>query len=177
MELGVEQVVSEGTKGSQWQTYITYKKNGELLSDTKFHSSTYKGHAPEVKKNMQGVVVPTEHETLAGGEIIDETVIAGPGGPGDQTETQAGPSSEGPSSQAGPSETKSKQDNEGPSQGGPSQSEAAPETAAPQTEAPSRPSERESDVNNAPGGNGDAPSVPDAPGGGEIETIAPHPGE
>ena len=60
LELGVEVEAKKAVNGSRWITNLITKKNGEVITDEFFHSSTYKGKAAVIKRNRSGVVIPPE---------------------------------------------------------------------------------------------------------------------
>lgn len=60
LELGVEVEAKKATNGSRWITNLITKKDGKVVTDEFFHSSTYKGKAAVIKRNTSGVVIPAE---------------------------------------------------------------------------------------------------------------------
>lgn len=111
---------SAGSSGSRWETRLVIKKGDEVISNEVDHTTTYKGHAPVIRRNTSGVVIPTEGtgesssaESGAAGESSSETPeTTVPDGPGPATpqpttkpspDTQPSPnngfSSEGPGTQ------------------------------------------------------------------------------
>ncbi len=50
----------KGTKGSTWRTYLVTEKDGVVIEEDYFHSSTYRGKPGVVKRNTSGVVIPKE---------------------------------------------------------------------------------------------------------------------
>ncbi len=83
-----EQVVDdEGTRGSRWQVKLVVKKNGEIVSQDVDHTTTYKGHAPVIRRNTSGVVIPAESESAdpLTGSVTDPsaTIPSQPEGPGE----------------------------------------------------------------------------------------------
>ncbi len=58
-----EVTVSSGSRGSKWETRLVIKKNGEVISNEIDHTTSYKGHAPVIKRNTSGVYIPPEGET------------------------------------------------------------------------------------------------------------------
>lgn len=60
-----EIVVQEGVKGTTWKTWLVTSKDGKVINEEYFHTSTYRGKPGTVKRNTTGVVipVPTEPET------------------------------------------------------------------------------------------------------------------
>ena len=60
LKLDQEVVVTPGVKGSTWKTYLITSKEGAVLTEVYFHSSTYKGKPGVVKRNTSGVVKPLE---------------------------------------------------------------------------------------------------------------------
>ncbi len=65
LQPGVENIVSAGSMGSRWVTNIVTKKDGEVVSDSFFHNSTYKGHSKTIARNTSGIVIPA-----AGAEVL-----------------------------------------------------------------------------------------------------------
>ena len=57
LQPGVEVTSSAGTRGSRWQTRLIIKKDGEIVSQEVDHSTTYKGHAPVIRRNTSGIVI------------------------------------------------------------------------------------------------------------------------
>lgn len=55
---GTEEVKSAGSNGSQWEVRLVVTKDGEVISSEVDHTSTYKGHAPVIKRNTSGVWIP-----------------------------------------------------------------------------------------------------------------------
>ncbi len=103
LQPGEEVVVSAGSSGSQWQTKLIVKKNGEIISSNVDHTVTYKGHNPVIKRNTSGIVIggETQASDQSGEETTaQETVQVGPGewapanpdvssGPGQATQNTA----------------------------------------------------------------------------------------
>lgn len=83
---GVEAPKSAGTNGSRWETYKVVYKDGVEVSRTLDHKTTYKGHAPVIKRNTSGVVLLPE-ETTVSDETPIPTIDGMPEGyiPGDTT--------------------------------------------------------------------------------------------
>ncbi len=85
---------SAGSRGSRWETRLVIKKGDEVVSREIDHTTTYKGHAPVVRRNTSGVVIPTEGtgETLPGESgTLDPSAQPSegiPAGPGELTSTQ-----------------------------------------------------------------------------------------
>ncbi len=67
---GQEVVESKGSTGSQWEVRLVVTKNGEKVSDDVDHTSSYKGHAPVVKRNTSGVWVPLPGQTNPDGTPV-----------------------------------------------------------------------------------------------------------
>ena len=65
LEPGVEIQKSAGSKGSRWITYKVLYKDGKEVSREQDHKTTYKGHAPVIRRNTTGVVLPPEETTLS----------------------------------------------------------------------------------------------------------------
>lgn len=70
LEPGIEIPKSAGTRGSRWETYKVIYENGKEVSRTLDHKTTYKGHAPVIRRNTTGVVLPPDETT-----VPDETPI------------------------------------------------------------------------------------------------------
>lgn len=62
LQPGVEVESKKAKNGSRWITNLVTKKNGTVISDEFFHSSTYKGKAAVIKRNTSGVVIPAESD-------------------------------------------------------------------------------------------------------------------
>ena len=104
---------SAGTRGSRWETRLVIKKGDEVISRDVDHTTTYKGHAPVIKRNTSGVVIPAEGSTESGAETL----------PGEtqpqESQTPAGPGIIGPGqTTAAPPQTAPSVDYQGP-EGGP----------------------------------------------------------
>ena len=86
LEPGVEIQKSAGSKGSRWITYKVLYKDGKEVSREQDHKTTYKGHAPVIRRNTTGVVLPPEETTLST-ETTTPTIDGMPDGyiPGDET--------------------------------------------------------------------------------------------
>ena len=84
---GQEVTVSSGSMGSRWETRLIVKKNGEVISRDVDHTTSYKGHAPVIKRNTSGIYIPPADETTAAesSEAVTEpsveSVPSGPLGP------------------------------------------------------------------------------------------------
>lgn len=63
LQPGEEVQKSAGTRGSRWETRLVIKRGDEVISKEVDHTTTYKGHAPVVKRNTSGVVIPAEGST------------------------------------------------------------------------------------------------------------------
>lgn len=70
LQPGVEVEKSSGTNGSRWVVYKVVYKNGKEVSREVEHKTTYKGHAPVIRRNTSGVVLNPEETTT-----VQETVI------------------------------------------------------------------------------------------------------
>lgn len=70
-----EIVVQEGVKGTTWKTWLVTSKDGTVINEEYFHSSTYKGKPGIVKRNTSGVVIPEPTEP----ETVPETGETAPG--------------------------------------------------------------------------------------------------
>ncbi len=94
---GVEVLAKAGSKGSRWVTNIIKKKDGQVISDEFFHNSTYKGHAPVVKRNTSGIVIDANGESVSVDPSASlETIVgaestADANQSGTKASTQAGP--------------------------------------------------------------------------------------
>lgn len=60
LQPGQEVVVKEGVKGTVWKTWLVTSKDGKVIKDDYFHSSTYRGKAALVRRNTTGAVVAPE---------------------------------------------------------------------------------------------------------------------
>ena len=60
LQPGQEVETTKGVKGSTWKTYLITSKDGKVIQEDYFHTSTYKGKAGIVKRNTSGVVIPAE---------------------------------------------------------------------------------------------------------------------
>ncbi|WP_243009190.1 VanW family protein [Clostridium sp. AM58-1XD] len=81
---GEEKVVKQGSNGSVWVTNLVKKKNGEVISDEFFHSSTYKGHEALIHRNTSDVQITTAGEGESSSvENPDESSAAQPGDNGE----------------------------------------------------------------------------------------------
>ncbi len=93
----VEVPVSAGSRGSRWETRLVIKKGDEVISREVDHTSTYKGHAPVVKRNTSGIVIPPEssEESLPSdaSQPSESQTAAGPDevGPGIPTQPETAP--------------------------------------------------------------------------------------
>lgn len=119
LQPGQEVTKSAGSKGSRWETRLVIKKGDEVVSREVDHTTTYKGHAPVVKRNTSGVVISasSETESSAPSESAAETSSAvespeppetatsaarEPGGPGEQGPGQTSAASTVPETTVGP---------------------------------------------------------------------------
>ena len=55
-----EIVVKEGVKGTTWKTWLVTSRDGTVIKEDYFHTSTYKGKPGTVRRNTSGVVVPVQ---------------------------------------------------------------------------------------------------------------------
>lgn len=105
LQPGQEVQKSAGTRGSRWEVRLVVKKGDEVVSRDVDHTTTYKGHAPVVKRNTSGVVITTEGSTESSAETSPEETQEsepettqdpglGPQGPGIPVETTAGPANQ-----------------------------------------------------------------------------------
>lgn len=62
LQPGQEVETTEGVKGSTWKTYLVTSKDGKVIKEDYFHTSTYRGKAGVVKRNTSGIVIPAETE-------------------------------------------------------------------------------------------------------------------
>ncbi len=60
LQTGQEVEVTKAVKGSTWKTYLITSKDGKVVKEDYFHTSTYRGKAGLVKRNTSGVVIPAE---------------------------------------------------------------------------------------------------------------------
>lgn len=96
-----EIVVQEGVKGTTWKTWLVTSKDGTVINEEYFHTSTYKGKPGIIKRNTSGVVLPEPTEPGADpetGEAAPGETALGEGGPEEtvpektlQNEMQAAP--------------------------------------------------------------------------------------
>lgn len=84
LQPGVEIQKKAGTRGSRWETYKVLYKDGKEVSRELDHKTTYKGHAPVIRRNTTGVVLPP-NETTTQADTEPSTVDGMPDGyiPGD----------------------------------------------------------------------------------------------
>lgn len=75
--------VTKGTKGSVWKTYLVKSRDGVVIEEKYFHSSTYRGKPGVIKRNTSGVVIPQETSGAA-----SESSTAAETQPGIPPETQ-----------------------------------------------------------------------------------------
>lgn len=120
MEIGAYELVSEGTKGSTWTTYLVITEPDGTTHEEFFHTSIYKGHNPVIKKHPESPEVAsistatgTEGESTGSDESTSETngehEIVDPmpsseatqPGPGDPSRGPGGSSSTGPGGSSG----------------------------------------------------------------------------
>lgn len=94
LEPGVEIQKSGGSKGSRWETYKVIYKDGVEVSRELDHKTTYKGHAPVIRRNTTGVVLPPD-ETTTSAETTLPTIDGMPEGYIPGNETTAIPSGDG----------------------------------------------------------------------------------
>ncbi len=73
-----EVTVSSGSGGSRWETRLVIKKDGETISREIDHTTTYKGHAPVIRRNTSGVVIGGETETSTETSSQPQEVTPGP---------------------------------------------------------------------------------------------------
>ncbi|MGC6177038.1 VanW family protein [Lacrimispora sp. 38-1] len=69
-----EVVITQGLKGTVWKTYLITSKDGGMVKEVYFHTSTYKGKPGLVKRNTTGVVITNTNETV--GETVPEETPA-----------------------------------------------------------------------------------------------------
>ncbi|WP_367567653.1 VanW family protein [Lacrimispora sp.] len=65
LQLDQEVVVTQGIKGTTWKTYLITSKDGIVVKEVYFHTSTYKGKPGLVKRNSSGTVIPAETKEVA----------------------------------------------------------------------------------------------------------------
>ncbi len=73
MAPGEEKIVTAATNGSTWKTNLVTKKDGVVVSDEFFHSSTYSGKPATIKRNTSGVQLTEEAETVPEETTEEET--------------------------------------------------------------------------------------------------------
>ena len=98
LQPGEEVQKSAGTRGSRWEVRLVVKKGDEVISNDVDHTTSYKGHAPVVKRNTSGVVIPAEGSTESTAETsavetqpgeTSQVQEPGPAGPGEVTQPPA----------------------------------------------------------------------------------------
>lgn len=89
LQPGQEVVVKEGVKGTVWKTWLVTSKDGKVISDDYFHSSTYRGKSGLVRRNTTGVTIPAE----TSGAVETETQRSENGSPQESQNQQAQESS------------------------------------------------------------------------------------
>lgn len=106
LEPGQEVQKSAGTRGSRWETRLVIKKGDEVVSRDVDHTTTYKGHAPVIRRNTSGVVIPPEGGSDPAAETTAQDQEGGQSGEPEgqgagQTPAPAQPSSEVPAGPGG----------------------------------------------------------------------------
>lgn len=139
LEPGVEVQKSAGSKGSRWETYKVVYKDGVEVSRERDHKTTYKGHAPVIRRNTSGVVL-TPEETTTSAETPVPTIDGMPDGYVPDA------------SQASPGESSSSSAGTVVVPGGPGTETAAPSTEGPAQEASSEAPSAAETVSPGPGG-------------------------
>lgn len=141
LQPGQEVQKSAGSMGSRWETYKVTYKDGKEISRELDHKTTYKGHAPVIRRNTTGVVLNPE-ETSTTAETPAPTIDGMPEGyiPGDEVPSEDIPAAPVESSSAPAAE----------STGAP----AVPVPSLAPTSAPSSAETPASTENPGPGGSG-----------------------
>lgn len=105
LQPGVEVEKSAGSSGSRWHTYKVVYKDGKEVSRELDHKTTYKGHAPVIRRNTTGVVLNPEETTT----VVDTTVPTVDGmpegyvpEPGDTGSVPEAPGSDSVTGEGGP---------------------------------------------------------------------------
>ncbi len=108
LQPGQEVETTKAVNGTSWKTYLITSKEGTVIKEDYFHTSTYRGKPGVMKRNTSGVVIPGETsqstpESLPQEEtpLPEETAVSGGEERGsNETEAQA------PAPGAGPGENK-----------------------------------------------------------------------
>ena len=98
-----EIVVQEGVKGTTWKTWLVTTRDGKVMNEEYFHSSTYKGKPGIVKRNTSGVVIPEPTEPGAAsdpGEMAPEETISEEMVPGESVPEETVPEEDTPAESA-----------------------------------------------------------------------------
>ncbi len=149
--LDQEVVVSAGSSGSRWETRLVVKKNGEVVSRDVDHTTTYKGHAPVVKRNTSGVYIPTEGESESSTEVVETPAESAPSDP-----MGSGPMGAGPLSGSTGSVSPAEETTPAPAVSPPVETQGEPQPVSPDTgQISSGPG-----VSPAPGDSGEIPPPP-----------------
>lgn len=70
LQLGQEVEVTKAVKGTTWKTYLVTKKDGKVMEDHYFHSSTYRGKAGVIRRNTSGVVIPDQTQATTKNPVL-----------------------------------------------------------------------------------------------------------
>ena len=167
LQLDEEVVDSQGSTGSRWQTKLIVKKNGEIISQEVDHTTTYKGHAPVVRRNTSGVVIPDPSASSESAE----------GQGGDTTAAGVTPVSPVEGEEGGPSI--SGQENSSGSTGSQTQTttptDSAPTAGTPVENVPSDNTPVTAPVQSQDMPGEVSPVTSDQPGGSSDQFVAPKP--
>lgn len=158
LQPGEEVVKSKGSSGSKWETRLIIKKNGEVISNEVDHVSTYKGHAPVIRRNTSGMVLDENGQMVQPSDSV----------PASEGESASTPGGSGTTESAGPTE-------ENPGPGG----VVEPSVPGPEPGTAPAPSDN-SGSGNSEMPNNVSPISPDQPGGVGSEMtnfVAPKPEE
>ncbi len=74
LQPGEEVEVSKGISSTVWKTYIITKKDGVLVSEENFHSTTYRAKAAVIRRNSTAVL-PSEEPTESGESSMTDGAV------------------------------------------------------------------------------------------------------
>lgn len=94
LQSGQEVETTKGVKGSTWKTYLITSKDGKVIKDDYFHTSTYKGKAGIVKRNTSGIVIPDETAEPETKAQPEESTVAPETVPPEESERETVPESQ-----------------------------------------------------------------------------------
>ncbi len=170
LELDVEEEAVKAIPGSVWVTNLVTKKNGAVVSDELFHTSTYTGKPATIKRNTSGVVLTTSGESVESSSEETSASVAAPTetqptmnynplGPGYEPESVPQYPGDQPPQNIGPGEVIQPSETQGSDQG-----PGGPGNVPAQTPAPAGP---------APQSDGPAPQAETQASPGDVGLIAP----